>query len=99
MTCMAFVLMAPNGTIVATYKSYIAQPEGTGWDRRTLDEFWLKHPDVYNTTLQEVAKARPAAVVMKEFLAWVREVTSGKPVLLVFDTAGFDYGYVCRPPD
>jgi hypothetical protein len=94
MTCMAFVLMAPNGQITKSYKSYLALPPGAGWDERTVNEFWLKYPDVYEMTQKEVAKARQPKEVMTEFLAWVREVTKDKDVRLVFDTAGFDAGWI-----
>lgn len=90
MACFAAVLIGPNGQIIATYKSFLAQPEGTGWEQRCLDEFWFKNMDAYIATVAGVANARPALVVMAEFRQWLIDNVSGKEVFVVTDTAGFD---------
>jgi hypothetical protein len=90
MACFAAVLIAPNGQIVATYKSFLAQPPGCTWEQRCLDEFWFKNMDAYIATVAGVANARPPLVVMAEFRQWMQDNVSGKDVAVVTDTAGFD---------
>ena len=79
---------------VAGFHSYLAQPEDTCWEARCVREFWAKHPEVWEETKKKVAMADKPELVMDRFRAWVAEVTSGKRVKIVFDTAGFDQAWV-----
>ena len=90
----AALINIESGEIEEVYRSYLAQPERTNWEERCLNEFWLKHPKLYEETLLGVDAARPAQEVMAEFKDWVLDVTEDKQVTIIFDTAGFDQAWV-----
>jgi hypothetical protein len=97
MTCLGVALLEPEGgTIVATHKFYFPQPEGKIWEERCLNEFWKKpeNKELYETTLENVKNAPPINKSMAAFKQWVLDVTKGKKVCIVFDTAGFDQSWV-----
>ena len=92
MTQFGAALVAPDGTLVATFGTHLPQPAGTGWEQRCLDEFWLKPANAkrYEETLAAVAVAKPRHESMAAFRQWVLQVTAGKRCIVVFDTASFD---------
>jgi hypothetical protein len=96
MTCLGAALVdVAAGTVVARYKSYVAQPPGRVWERRCVDEFWSKFPALWETTKAEVWVARGGDVVAAEFKSWVRDnVVDPARTTVVFDTAGFDQSWV-----
>jgi hypothetical protein len=77
--------------VVAKYSSYVAQPEGTDWEQRCVDEFWSKHPEMYQRTLAEVARAPPAEQVAASVLLWIQmTLPDQRSTRLVVNTPGFD---------
>lgn len=94
MTCIGAAYIDPGGKVLGTFSEYLSQPEGTCWEQRCVDEFWLKFPDLYEETKIKVGSAAPAKEVMKRFKEWVQEISKNKKTLIVFDTSGFDQAWV-----
>ncbi len=93
----AAIVDVERGVTVATWESYVAQPEGRVWEERCVREFWSKPENAarWEETKAEVAAARPAAEVAAEFRAWVAEHgATPDDTTIIFDTAGFDQSWV-----
>ncbi len=84
-----------SGAVLARFSSYVAQPPGTVWEKRCVDEFWSKHPELFDKAKAGVAAAPSADQVASNLLAWVRaRVPAGGDTRLVTDTAGFDLAWL-----
>ena len=94
MTRIGAAYISPDGIVLGTFSEYLAQPPNCTWEQRCLDEFWSKHPELYEETVLRVASAAPASEVMARFKKWVQDITKDKKTLIVFDTSGFDQAWV-----
>jgi hypothetical protein len=95
MTCIGASLVDSTGKEIGSFSEYLAQPAACGWEQRCVDEFWSKHPALFEETKANVAKAAQPAIVMRRFRKWVLDITDGlEDVTIVFDTAGFDQAWV-----
>ena len=80
-----------DSTVVATYDSYVAAPEGKGWERRCVDEFWRPLGQMFEYAKKRVAEAKPAKVVGKDIVEWIAEnVVHPERTIVVTDEKGFD---------
>lgn len=84
--------------VVDEFLVYLKMPKEKKWEQRCLDEFWLKpeNKQVYETTKAEIEDENCPTVKkgMDAFQSWVLRATAGRDVLLVSDTAGFDFGWI-----
>ena len=90
----AALVSVETGDVVASFVSYLAQPPGTEWEERCVEQFWKKHPERYTNTLEAVKYAPQPHEVMARFKEWVLVKTEGKNVTIVCDTAGFDVAWI-----
>lgn len=99
----ARLILQETGAVCATFRSYLAQPAGTQWERRCIEQFWLKHPQHYrDTKLALRSEPPPPSLVMSTFVDWARNCARAVGVdnlVVVSDTAGFDVGWLdhCMP--
>lgn len=85
----------PTGHLLARFSSYVAQPPGTTWEKRCVDEFWSKHPEIYAKAQKGVADAPPAEHIAKSLMAWIRtHVVCPDQTRLITDTPGFDLAWL-----
>ena len=75
-------------TLLATFSANLELLDGAHGDPRTMD-WWRGHPDAWNAAR---ARARPPAVVMAEYLTWLKGLP-GSPVFVAYP-AGFDFTFV-----
>lgn len=84
---------------VATFSRFCAAPPGRTWEKRCLDEFWLK-PDnkaQYDEIVEGLKTAPSLEQAGLDFVEWVRELQARlgtDSMMLGSDTAGFDYAWL-----
>lgn len=84
-----------TGTVVARFSSYVAQPPGTGWEQRCVDEFWSKHPEQWERAKKGIETAPSVDEVAADIKTWIREnVTQPANTRLVVNTPGFDCAWL-----
>ena len=84
-----------SGALLARFTSYVAQPDGTTWEQRCLEQHWYKYPDLYEKAKIGLLNADSDAVVAARLLDWVRAaVIDPANTRLVTDTPGFDLGWL-----
>jgi inhibitor of KinA sporulation pathway (predicted exonuclease) len=78
-------------TILASFSSYVRKPIGCDWEKRCVDEFWSKHPELWEQAKIECETAPPLDIVagmVKDFIR--KHVEDPEHTTLVYDTAGYD---------
>lgn len=90
------VVNVPEERVVATFQSYVAQPEGRGWEPRCLEEFWLqeKNKQIYEQLLAGIKTAPPPEKVVLALVQFVREHAPKNRTTVVSDTAGYDHAWL-----
>ena len=84
-----------SGAVLARFLSYVAQPEGTCWEERCVNEFWSKRPALFEKAKRGIASAPPADEVARLLVEWVRNVVADPDhTRLVTDTPGFDLAWL-----
>jgi len=81
--------------VLNRFSSYVAQPQGTCWEQRCVDEFWSKHTRLFKQAQERVADAPDSETVRKDLLFWINEnVCDPSNTRLVVDTPGFDTSWL-----
>lgn len=99
MCCVESTLFDPanvKASIVSTFSTYLPQPEGKGWEERSVNEFWLKNPVIYDETLAGIKTAGNEGIV--RMLAWIDEHKDPNPEqnLLISDNSAFDFVFLSK---
>jgi hypothetical protein len=89
----AVLINVDDAKVVAEFNEY-ASMNGYTWEKRCLDDFWLKNPDRYHETIENTNNAEKSPhEVVNSFLDWIKEYTADmKNVHLITDNAAFDAG-------
>ena len=77
--------------VIDSFNAY-ARMDGFGWERRCLDEFWLKNAEHYEQTLALTSAAPNGPFeVVEWFIEWLQRCTEDlEDVYLITDNAAFD---------
>lgn len=88
MLSFASAAYTADKTIVATFSANLTLLPGAAGDAKTM-EFWAREPEAWAACRKD---CREPAVVMPEYLAWVKALP-GKPVFVGYPVA-FDFMFV-----
>ncbi len=85
-----------RSSIVSTFSTYLPQPEGTNWEERSINEFWLKNPKIYEETLAGIKNAGYEGI--NRLLSWIDEHKDPNPDqnLLITDNSAFDFIFLAK---
>jgi hypothetical protein len=82
-------------TVEASFCSFVAQPPGTTWEERCVDEFWSKHPEKFERAKREVQRAPQPDAVAYALLQFVQvAVEFPEHTRLVVNTAAYDTAWL-----
>jgi hypothetical protein len=97
----AAVVEIATGECVDRFSTFVQAPTPQhGWEKRCVDEFWTKTPEIaekYAEIMNALGTAPKPDEAGLAFVAWIDALVArlgSHALMFVSDTAGFDYAWI-----